>query len=388
MKRLTIFLVFFLSLVACRDDVDVSSSDVDLETTLELLLNESIDGSFGSIPGVTLSVLSPSLDGGSWTGSVGYDSREKEDELSSDQPFRIASVTKTFVAMSILRLHEMDSLSIDDPIGKFISQEHIDILKKDGYDVNKILIRHCLNHTSGFFDYAANHDAYIDACMKDPSHRWTRTEQLEGAIKWGDKVGEPGELYRYSDTGYVLLGEIIELFYNGDLAKGLRELLSFERLELNHTWLETLEPAPEGLMDPVHRYLGRTDATEFDASIDLYGGGGLVSTCQDLTKFIRALFKHEVFDKEETLELMKTEPQYFTSYKPADDRRHKDYRYGLWQFSIYGEDGYMHGGLWGTHMIYIPTWDISLAANFTAGQNDRLLKKAILAIKNAEKSNQ
>ncbi len=388
MTRLSVFLFFFLSLAACRDNVDVSTSEVDIETTLELLLNECVDGTYGSIPGVTLSVLSPSLPNGSWTGSVGYDSREKEDELSRDQPFRIASVTKTFVAMSILRLHEMDSISIDDPVGKFISKEHIDILKEDGYDVNEILIRHCLNHTSGLFDYAANHDAYIDACSKDPKHRWTRTEQLEGAIKWGDKVGAPGELYRYSDTGYILLGEIIELFYNGDLAKGLRELLRFDRLGLNDTWLESLEPAPQNLPDPVHRYLGRLDATEFDASVDLYGGGGLMSTCQDLSRFMKALFNHEVFDKEGTLELMKTKPDYFESYNPSEDRRYKDYRYGLWQVSVYGEEGYMHGGLWGTHMIHVPALDISVTANFTVGRNDRLLKKAILAIKNTEKPNQ
>ena len=386
MKRLSIFLLFFLVLAACRDDVDVSSSEVDIETTLELLLQETIDGTYGSIPGVSMSVLSPTLPSGSWTGSVGFDSREKEDELSSDQPFRIASVTKTFVAMSILRLHEMDSLSIDDPIGKFISQEHIDILTEDDYDVNEILIRHCLNHTSGLFDYAANHDAYIDACSKDPKHRWTRREQLEGAIKWGDKVGDPGETYRYSDTGYILLGEIIELYSKGDLAGGLRELLRFEKLGLEHTWLESLEPAPQNLLDPVHRYLGRLDATEFDPSVDLYGGGGLMSTCQDLALFVNALFKHKVFDKKETLELMKTEPRYFPSYNPEEDRRHKDYRYGLWQFPIYGEEGFMHAGLWGTHMLHVPAMDLSIAVNFTVGQNDRLLKKVILAIKNAEQT--
>ena len=388
MNRLTIFLLFIFALTACREDVDVSSAEVDIETTLQLLLQETVDGTFGSIPGVTMSVLSHSLPGGSWTGSVGFDSREKEDELSSDQPFRIASVTKTFVAMSILRLHEMDSLSIEDPIAKYISKKHNDLLRDDGYDTSKILVKHCLNHTSGLFDYATNHDAYIDACMKDPRHRWTRTEQLEGAMKWGDKVGEPGELYRYCDTGYILLGEIIELFYDGDLAKGLRELLGYDQLGLNHTWLETLEPAPVGLLDPVHRYLGRTDATDFDASIDLYGGGGLVSTCQDLTKFMSALFNNEIFEKKETLSLMKTKPSYFSSYDPIEDRRHKDYRYGLWQFSIYGEEGYMHAGLWGTHMLFVPSMDLSMTVNFTVGQNDRLLKKAILAIKNAEKSNQ
>ena len=388
MARSAIFFILFWVFTGCREHVDVSSSHQELKTTLDDLLDESLDGTFGRISGVAMSIMSPSLPDGSWTGSVGYDSREQEDELSTDQPFRVASITKTFVASAILRLHEMDSLSINYPIEKDISKRHQEILIKDGYDPSKILIRHCLNHTSGLFDYAANHDAYIDACAKEPNHRWTRTEQLEGAVKWGDKVGEPGELYRYSDTGYILLGETIESFYNGDLAQGLRVLLRFKQLGLNSTWLETLEPYPRNFPDPVHRYLGRLDATNFDASIDLYGGGGLMSTCQDLSLFIKALFNHEVYDKKETLSLMKTTPKYFATYNPSKDRRYKDYRYGLWKFLIYGEEAYMHGGIWGTEMIHIPALELSIAANFTSGRNDRLLKKAILAIKNARNQNQ
>lgn len=370
-------------LFGCKNNVQVNQSNKPIEETLGLLMQEAIDNSFDQIPGLAMTIISDDLPEGTWSGVIGYDSKQKEDTMTIHQPFRIASVTKSFVAMSILRLHEMDSLSIDDPLSKHISQSHIDILRQDDYDLDQILIKHCLNHTSGFFDYATNHDAYIQACTEKPDKRWTRTEQLKGAVKWGDKQGTPGEKYLYCDTGYILLGEIIENFYDGDLAKGLRELLKFEELALNSTWLETLEPSPLENHEPVHRYLGQLDATTWDASVDLYGGGGLMSTTDDLAKFIHALFNHQVFDDPSTLELMKTKPVYAATYDPEEDDRYSDYRYGLWEFPLYGMKAYAHSGLWGSDMIHIPELNLSLASNITRGRNPRMKKKAVLAIINS-----
>lgn len=383
MKTNTLLAIVILLLISCKNNVNVDRGAQPIEETLNLLLQEAIDNSFESIPGVAMSIISSELPNGIWSGAAGYDSKEKEDLVGVNQPFRIASVTKSFVATAILRLHEMDSISIEEPISKYISQKHYDILKGDNYDPDEILIRHCLNHTSGLFDYAMNHENYIQASMQNPNKRWTRTEQLEGAVRWGDKQGAPGEKYLYCDTGYILLGEVIETFYEGDLAKGLRELLKFDELKLHSTWLETLEPSPFSSYEPVHRYMGRLDATTWDASVDLYGGGGLMSNCPDLSQFIHALFNHKVFDKSETLQLMMTEPNYDPLYNPEDDERFKDYRYGLWEISIYGEKAYIHSGFWGTTMLHIPSKNMSIASNITNRWNARMIKKAVLAINNS-----
>lgn len=387
MKTNFYLVIAILLLASCQNIVQVNPSDKPIEETLNLLLKEAIDNSYESIPGVAMSIVSSELPNGRWSGVSGYDSKEKEDLVRVEQPFRIASVTKSFVATAILRLHEKDSISITDPISKYISSEHSSILRGDGYDPDKILVRHCLNHTAGLFDYAMNHENYMQACMQEPNKRWTRTEQLEGAMKWGDKQGEPGEKYLYCDTGYILLGEVIEVFYKGDLAAGLRDLLKFNELGLNSTWLESLEPSPLSSYDPVHRYLGRLDATTWDASIDLYGGGGLMSTCPDLGEFIHALFNNRIFDNPETLELMKTEPLYDPLYDPDDDERFKDYRYGLWEISIYGEKAYIHSGFWGCTMLHIPKRNMSIATNITDRWNARMIKKAVLAINNLNSRN-
>lgn len=351
------------------------------------LLQEAIDNSYNNISGLSMALLSDDLEGGVWTGAKGFDSNAKEDILSASQPFRVASVTKTFVAAAIMRLHEMDSISIEDPITEYISADHIQILEEDGYKPEEILIKHCLNHTSGIADYATTDD-YISEALQNPDKRWTRTEQLEWATKYGDPLWPSGSQYRYSDSGYILAGEIIERYSQGDLASGLRSLLKFEKIGLQDTWLETLENHPSEAKEPVHRYLRKlVDATGWDPSVDLYGGGGLMSTTKDLATFMSALFTGLIFDDASTLELMMTPPDFWAEYNPDEDDRYKDYRYGFWEISIYGEKAYKHGGLWGSTMMYVPAYGCSIASNFTYGRNDRMEKKALLAIKKLREQN-
>lgn len=380
MYKTTVILLLFV-LISCAQNVSTKPAVDEINKTFQALLEEAISTSFNSVPGVAMSVIFSHSDK-SWSGTSGFDSDKKDNELTVDQPFRIASITKTFVAAAILRLHELDSLSIDDSISKYISETHRQILKAGGYNPDLIKLKHCLNHTSGLFDYAMGSSTFAEISKNDPLKRWTRTEQLEGAMTWGKKVGEPGERYFYSDTGYILLGETIESFFNRSLAAGLRSLLKFKALGLKHTWLESLESHPQEKVAVVYRYFRGDDVTAWDPSIDLYGGGGLVSTTPDLVTFMHALFNHKVFDQPETLELMLTKPTYAPSYITSEDRRYKDYRYGLWEKELYGEKAYMHNGLWGIQLLHVPGLNSTIAINYTKGGGERLMKKAILVAKN------
>ncbi len=388
MNRVGIYLISFFIFVnfSCHENVTTNPSPENVEDTFQQLLEEAIYTSFESVPGVSMTVIAPSLDI-NWTGAAGHDSKKKDQELSIDQPFRIASVTKTFVATAIMKLHEEGKLTIDDPISKYVSAEHIQLLKSGGYAPDSITLRHCLNHTSGLYDYALGGNAFLELAGKSPNKRWTRTDQIQLAMESGKRNGYPGERYDYGDTAYILLGETIETFKDSSLAFGLRDLLKFEQLEMDHTWLETLEPQPDGLKDFVHRYLRGNDYTDWDPSIDLYGGGGLVSTTEDLAVFMHGLFNQKIYNNPETLKLMLEKPTYAANYIPEEDDRSKDYRQGLWEIDIYGEKGYMHGGIWGTIMLYIPTYDCAIAINYTHGRRDRLTKKAVLVVKNIHDKN-
>lgn len=341
------------------------------ETVLQELLERAVEESDGELAGLSLAVIAPDLEL-NWSGAAGFDSTEMDNELSPSQPYRIASVTKTFVAAAILKLYETGALDIEDPISKYISEEHQSILKSDGYDPAMILIRNCLHHRSGLFDYAdGNQDFKIEA-LSNPNKRWTRTEQIQFAVDHGDPLGKPDEVYGYSDTGYILLGEIIEKTSNKPLAEALRSLLGYAELGLTSTWLESLEDKPIGVPSSVHRYAEGIDATFFDNSIDLYGGGGLSSTSGDLAKFFHSLCNNQVFDSEATLELMTTLPK--NNSKGETD----NYCMGLQRQEAFGTTIYLHEGFWGTIWLHFPEYNWTMAANYTNDANGvRIIQKTL-----------
>jgi len=375
------YLLLFFFLLSCNPNVATEVEEASATSTLQELLEEAIYDSFESVPGVSMTVLAPELDL-HWTGAAGFDSKARDHQLSADQPFRIASVTKSFVATAILRLHELGRLSIDDPLTKHSSPVALDWLKKGGYASDQITLRQCLNHTCGLYDYAMGGNTFFETIASNPKKRWTRMEQVALAMETGEAVGAPGEKYSYNDTGYVLLGEIIESKMDTSLAFGLRDLLHFETLKLDTTWLETLEPAPPHKERFVGRYVRGHDGTNWDASVDLFGGGGLVSTTEDLATFMYGLFNEDIYDQAETLDLMLEKASYAATYDWEEDKRYSDYRQGLEAVNIYGEKAFLHGGLWGTVLFYIPAYDCSIAINYTHGRRDRLLKKTVLLIKN------
>lgn len=379
------FIIYFLLLSYCLSGCNTVDTDVapaQVPVALQELLQEVLDGSYEQVPGASLTVIAPDIDL-HWTGTAGYDSEARERLLSADQPFRIASVTKTFVAAAMLRLHETGQLNIDDPIDKYLRDEHRHLLQNHAYPTDSITWRQCLNHTSGLYDYAMGGRTFEELIINNPQRQWTRTEQVQLAMESGSATGTPGERYQYGDTGYILAGATLEAITDTNLGVALRQLLRYEQLEMESTWLERIETAPTDHPPFVHRYYKRYNTTEWDPSIDLYGGGGLVATTADLATFTHALFNGDIYDQEATLHLMLEAPTYAPTYLPKEDPRYKDYRQGMWRISLYGEDAYMHGGLWGTGIMHMPAYNCTIAVNYTKGRWDRLLKQVVLLIKNA-----
>jgi len=226
-------------------------------------------------------------------------------------------------------------------------------------------------HTSGLFDYAEGNMDYINEAAKDPTKRWTRTEQIQWAMDHGAPYGLPGEVHHYSDTGYVLLGEIIENTLKTGLAEGMRDLLKFDTLGMSSTWLESLEDRPEGLPPSVKRYLDDMDASLWDNSVDLYGGGGLQSTTRDLATFLQALFSNEIYEQPETLPVMLLKSEYAGPLA--------EYRLGLGYIKgrKSGVEAYMHSGFWGSLFIHFPAYNCSIAINHTADESNGALQKVI-----------
>ena len=315
---------------------------------------DSVLHSRADLPGISVYVEAAGLCL-TWSGSAGVSDLATGKTLSVDQPFRIASNTKTYVAAATLRLIEDGRLKLDDPIARRLPKEYVDRLRAGGYDLNRITIRHLLSHTSGLYDYAMD-PAFMTAVMAEPGKRWTRLEQVEFALAKGKPYGEPGQVFHYADTGYILLGEIIERITGKGLGPALRDLLGYQRLQLTSTWLETLEPAPQGVAGRAHQYMDSTDTFAMDPSLDLYGGGGLVATPRDMMTFLRGLFTGRIYRKPSTLQTMLTTPF------PGAQR---DYRLGIYPFTVDGERGWGHTGFWNTFAFYWPDRDIGISLAVT-----------------------
>jgi D-alanyl-D-alanine carboxypeptidase len=309
------------------------------------------------LPGALARITAPEI-GLHWSGAAGVVDLEHAEPLTANHSLRIASVTKTFVAAATLRLLEQGRLELDDAIAPLLLPASRAILREGGYDPGAITVRMLLAHTSGLYDYAAS-PVFFERVAGDPAHRWTRSEQLELAMTAGSAYGAPGERYHYSDTGYILLGEIIEMATARPMPVAVRLLLDFERLGLEHTWFEDLEPEPWGAPPRAHQYQEDVDATHFDPSLDLYGGGGLVSTLENLDRFFRALLGGDVFEQASTLETMiAVSPQSL-----ADGGN--GYGLGISRYRLDDLECFGHGGYWGVAVWHCPAVDVTAATAVT-----------------------
>lgn len=306
------------------------------------------------IPGVQLHVYSPSM-ALEWTGASGVGEVETGVPLTPEHTVRNASNTKTYTAAAILRLWEMGRLDLDAPIRDFLTPEQSAMLSGDGYDLTAITVRFLLAHASGLVDHGAAAE-YFAAIQAAPDRRWTRDDQISGAVTWGDPLGPAGQAFSYSDTGYVLLGQVIERVTGQDLGPAVRDLLDYDRLGLAATWWELMEPVPDAAGPRAHQYVGGSDTFTWDPSIDSYGGGGLVTSSRDLAAFWYALFDGRVFEREATLDALLTTPL------PPD---RTPYRLGVFVREFEGLTGYTHSGFWGTSAVYVPALDLVVAGAVT-----------------------
>ena len=312
-----------------------------------------------AVPGVAATVISPRA-GIDWSGATGLANTEKKIPLRPDDAVHIASVTKLFVAAASLRLAEDNKLDLGAPISTYIDPRTDEQLRAGGYDPKLIQTRHLLSHTSGLFDYAAS-PAFLAALTTDPGHKWSRREQIQLAMDNGKPLGKPGDIFGYSDTGYIILGEIIERITHKPLSQAVRELVDYKRLHLDSTWWEDgLDRAPKPHPEASF-YFGPIDATSINASWDLFGGGGLLSTTRDLARFVRAAGVNNLFSRPGTLVAALGVP-------PARRDAH-DPVYALMgtTISIGSERCWGHTGFFGTYAFHCPISDVTYVIHFGLG---------------------
>ena len=267
--------------------------------------------------------------------------------MTADTPIRIASVTKSFTAAAILRLWETGRLDLDAPISALIPAAQSDMLRAGGYDPNAITVRRLLMHSSGMADHSET-DAFQAAVFADPGRVWTRADQLAVLLEATEPVGSAGAQFHYSDTGYVILGGIIERQTGLRLGEAMRDLLGLDETAIR--WEG--EPSADGA-GRAHQWIGEMDTFFIHGSVDAHGGGGIVASVEATARAYAALISGSVFDNRQTLETMLTAPGH-----PEGS----PHWIGFYADRLDGTAVCRHAGIWGVEALVVPEQRLVIAA--------------------------
>ena len=203
--------------------------------------------------------------------------------MAATDRFRVASITKTFVATVVLQLVAEGKLGLDDSIDRWLPG-----LVPNG---KAITIRELLDHTSGLYDYFDD-SAFARAVVAHPGRIW-QPRRLVAIATSHPRLFPPGAGWSYSNTNYILLGLAVEAVTGTTVDHELRGRL-FQPLGLGATSF----PSGTRIAGPhANGYVGFATVPRFHTLVDTsivspsigWAAGGIVSSGDDLTRFYGAL---------------------------------------------------------------------------------------------------
>lgn len=302
---------------ACGDNESEPSPPefpAQLADALQASLEQSVAD--GLAPGVALFVSHP--DHGSWAGSAGVGDISQGQAMEPDAHFRAGSMLKPLIATAILQRIEAGQLSLDATLTDLLPEAITTRIT----NASMIDVRMLLSHRSGIPDCVT--DELQTVAAADPAHLWTLDEFLT-AVAAQAPTGAPDAGYSYSNTNYVLLGEILRAQTGQDWRDVVTENV-IDRAGMAQSSLPL--PGNRDMPAPIARGYadfgaGLVDFTGMDPSMAAASGGhALITTPADLTAFMQALWAGELFDEPETLEQM-------LAFLPAVEQQAYQTEYGL-----------------------------------------------------------
>ncbi|CAN7653970.1 serine hydrolase [Massilia sp. LjRoot122] len=242
-------------------------------------------------------------------------------KMTPEMALRLGSITKQFTASAILMLAEEGKLSVDDDITK-----HLPDYPTRG---KKISIEHLLTHTSGIASYTGK-PGYMAGMAQDMS-----VAQMIDSFKNDPLDFEPGSQYRYNNSGYFLLGAIIEKISGQSYANFLEQRI-FKPLGMRDTYYEGFGNSKAPVAAGHSRGAQGFGAAKPLSMTQPYAAGSLVSTVDDLARWDAAIGAGRLLKPSSW-------KQAFTSYRLSDGKA-TGYGYGWDVDKVQGETSMGHGG--------------------------------------------
>ena len=281
-----------------------------------------------------------------YRGACGKANLELGVPLSADQVFRIGSVTKQFAAAAALKLAEAGKLSLEDPLRKFVP----------GYPGGeRVTVRMLLNHTSGLRSYTD-----VPGVMTGlPIRRDVTTAELIDTFKAEKPDFAPGEGWRYNNSGYVLLGAVIEAASGKPWHAYLDEMF-FKPLGMTRTrYGNQQDGLIPGHVDGYSRMEDHWARAGYLSMTQPHAAGALVSTVDDLLKWNRALHEGKVLQ----------DASYRAMVTPVGKAMESDYGFGISTGTLRGVPQLQHGGGihgFSSYLLYLPGSDTTAAVLYNA----------------------
>ena len=312
-----------------------------------------------------------------YSGKLGVDYRFAS---KTPRPYHSASIGKVFVVVLLLKMLNEQRLSLDQPIHELLDAKDLqELFVANGKDHSKeVTIRQLAMHTSGINDYfeskSSSESSFIDQIISEPEHFWTPDELLDFTRKYQKAVACPGEKFFYSDTGYILLGKILEEVSGISYGELLSKYI-FKPLGMNDSYLHGYSSSTiSKTMAPL--FVSGVDVSEMQSLSCDWSGGGVVTTTDDLLLFQTALHQGKLGD-------LIFEQAGF----PNKFRRGIHYGFGMMELH-FNEFFFLligmpllkgHIGITSTHMFYDNVNDVHFIMNF--GSDKRMVESFRTLIK-------
>jgi D-alanyl-D-alanine carboxypeptidase len=230
-----------------------------------------------AIPGVVAGVWV--RDRGAWTHAAGVGDVASGAPIALDDHFRIASVSKTFVATAILQLVDAGELSLEDTLEPFVPGIP---------NGARITVRQLLGMTAGVFNFV-NDPTFEEAYTRDPLADITPAQEI-AIMRQHPADFPPGAKTQYSDSNYVLLGGIIEQVTGESVGEVIRTRV-LDPLQLSHTSYPKTPEMPEPYAHGYAAATGSDELREVTRSNPAVANaaGAMISTLDDLRVWSKAL---------------------------------------------------------------------------------------------------
>ncbi len=279
-----------------------STLPADLTAALDQRLQAFVTSPSAPAPGAVLLVITPE---GRYFKATGVTDVTTCAPLAADAHYEIGSNTKLMTSAMILQLQEEGALAIDDPIGKWLPELAAELPNGDAITIDMLL-----RHTSGLVDYfdVPGDGGTIASGTEDKAmltRAFTPVELVERVAAAGESYfapEAPGQ-FHYSNTGYILLGLIIERVTGKSYGENLQQRI-LSPLGLTETYLLEGQPADDRLPQAYYTTPFEYTTGEWNGSQG-WSAGAVVSTAEEFATFLKALFTGFYFQDAATLDLMR-----------------------------------------------------------------------------------